>query len=444
MAGTYGDLAANGSFTSGTTSWWSGDPAMITLVAPGTGLEASATTDAANLWDAPFGQDNIVLRQGVLYTLSFTARASQASTSLRAQVGLGVDPWTAAIDKTVVLDTVDTHFVLQFTSSLATTAGQLSFQMGQATEVTVYLTEVRLTCSTVREGFYVDPDSNAQKWVNNNPTDERAPKILKSIASRPGARWFGNWNTDIQADVNAYVTAAAAVGKMPILAAYNMYWRDNGGESSGGAIDPAAYRTWIDAFAAGIGNRPAIVIVEPDSLAQAEYLPTETARADRYALVTYAAQALAARPLVRAYLDGANATWVQPAEMAARLIKGGIAAVKTFAVGVANFDATDISLGYGNQVVAALANQGVTGAKFVIDTARNGNGAMDDNGQHVDYCNPAGRRLGVPSSIGVGGAEYLLWLKFPGDSDGQCGVAPADTPAGTFSPYLAVRLIDGW
>ncbi|WP_370948085.1 hypothetical protein AB5J62_10975 [Amycolatopsis sp. cg5] len=49
--------------------------------------------------------------------------------------------------------------------------------------------------------------------------------------------------------------------------------------------------------------------------------------------------------------------------------------------------------------------------------------------------------LGVPAQVG-GGAELLLWVKTPGVSDGQCGIAPA-VPAGQFSPELAVRLIDG-
>ncbi|MFJ4684702.1 glycoside hydrolase family 6 protein [Streptomyces sp. NPDC088789] len=443
MAGTYGDLVDNGTFSNGTTGWWSGTPTMVSLAAPDNGLEASATTDAISLWDAPFGQDDITLRQGVLYTVSFTARASQAGTDLRLQIGLGAAPWTAALDKTVTLTTADTHFVFQFTSTLSTTAGQISFQMGQGTEVTVYLTEVCLTCSTVREGFYTDPDSNAMKWIDQNPQDPRAPLILKALARRPGARWFGDWTTDVRAEVDAYVTAAAAVGTLPIVVAYNMYNRDNGGESSGGARTPDAYRSWIDAFASGIGDRPALVIIEPDSLAQAEYLPTETARSERYSLVAHAARTLTTGPRVRAYLDGANAAWLKPSEMVGRLIKGGITATRGFAVGVANFDATDISCSYGQQVVTELANRGVAGARFVIDTSRNGHGAVDDNGQHVDYCNPAGRRLGVPSSVGVGGAEYLLWIKVPGDSDGQCGVAPPGTPAGVFSPYLAERLILG-
>ncbi|MFE9993542.1 glycoside hydrolase family 6 protein [Streptomyces avermitilis] len=443
MAGTYGDLVTNGSFTSGMSGWWSGNPAMITVATPGTGLQATATTNAVNLWDALFGQDGITLRRECQYTLSFTARASQANTTLRAAVQLGADPFTATLDKTVALGTVDTHFTFTFTSSLNTTAGQVTFQLGQGSTVTVYLTEVRLTCSTVREGFYVDPNSNAAQWLNANPADPRAPKILRSLVRRPTARWFGDWNANVQADVDAYVTAAAAVGKLPLLAAYNMHNRDNGGQSSGGAPTPEAYRAWIDAVAAGIGDRPALVVVEPDSLAQVGSLPTDAARTERYALVSYAAQALAARPLVRTYLDGGNATWIRPAEMAARLVAGGISAVKGFAIGVSNFDATDISCGYGQQITAELVKAGVAGARYVIDTSRNGNGAMDENGAHVDYCNPAGRRLGVPSSIGVGGAEYLLWIKVPGDSDGQCGIAPAGTPAGTFSPYLAERLIDG-
>ncbi|MFH8294958.1 glycoside hydrolase family 6 protein [Streptomyces sp. NPDC018059] len=443
MAGTYGDLIVNGNFADGTTFWWAGDATKVAIASGPGGLDATATTDAVNLSDASFGQDGIVLRKGVRYTLTLTARASQADTRLRVQVALGAAPWTAALDKTVTVGMADTSFVYTFVSSLDTTTGQVSFQMGQATPVTITLAQVRLTTSTVREGFYVDPDSNAAKWLALNPTDGRAPKIRNVIARRPSARWFGDWTANVQAEVDRYVAAAAASGTVPILTAYNMHWRDNGGESHGGALTPEAYKAWVDQFVAGLGDRPAIVIVEPDSLAQAEHLPTPEARATRYELSSYVAQALAAKPLVKAYLDAGNAAWLKPAQMAAQLVKGGVAATRRIAIGVAGFDATDISCQYGQQLVMALAAVGVPDVRFVIDTSRNGNGAMDDHGQHVAYCNPAGRRLGVPSSIGIGGAEHLLWIKNPGDSDGQCGIAPDNTPAGTFSPHLAERLIDG-
>ncbi|WP_323188134.1 hypothetical protein [Streptomyces sp. NBC_00237] len=53
---------------------------------------------------------------------------------------------------------------------------------------------------------------------------------------------------------------------------------------------------------------------------------------------------------------------------------------------MSNFDVTDISATYGTQVSQALAGLGVPGVRFVIDTSRHGNGAMDGAGQHVDYC----------------------------------------------------------
>lgn len=441
--GIYGDLVTNGEFVGGMTGWWAGDPSKVTVVTPGVGIAATASVDAVNPWDALFGQDNLTLRNGCNYTLSFTARASQPGTTLRAQAALTAAPYTPAADKTVTLGTVDRHYVVPFTSALpTTTACSVSFQFGQSTPVTVYVTEVRLTCSTVREGFYVDPDNNAATWAVDNPSDLNKDKIVRSIAVRPGARWFGDWTAAVTTEVTAYTTTAANLGKLPILAAYNIYNRDNGGESSGGAKTPALYEAWITALAAGIADRPALVILEPDSLAQLGNLPAGQ-RTQRLASLNYAVTALAACPLAVTYLDGGNATWIRAAEMAARLQDAGIAGAAGFAVGVSNFDATDVSCTYGNAITAALTALGVSGKRFVVDTARNGNGAMTSLGQHVDYCNPSGRRLGVPSSIGVGGAEYLLWAKFPGDSDGQCGTAPPGTPAGTFSPFLAVNLIDG-
>ncbi|WP_268985584.1 hypothetical protein [Streptomyces sp. CC228A] len=40
------------------------------------------------------------------------------------------------------------------------------------------------------------------------------------------------------------------------------------------------------------------------------------------------------------------------------MVQGGIAHVQRFSVGTANFDATDLSCGYGNQIVTAPANLG--------------------------------------------------------------------------------------
>jgi endoglucanase len=52
-------------------------------------------------------------------------------------------------------------------------------------------------------------------------------------------------------------------------------------------------------------------------------------------------------------------------------------------------------------------------------------------------------KLGVTSRLSDAGAEFLLWIKVPGDSDGKCPGRINDVPAGTFSPDLAIWLING-
>ncbi|MCO6008716.1 glycoside hydrolase family 6 protein [Actinoallomurus purpureus] len=281
-------------------------------------------------------------------------------------------------------------------------------------------------------GFYVDPDSNPATWVKNNPGD-RANRIKSAIADRPMARWFGDWSGDIGTAVSAYVGAADTADKLPVLVAYNVPGRDCSGHSAGGAGSPEAYRTWIANFAAAIGTRPAVVVIEPDAVAQIDCLPNDSERQIRLDLLKYATEQFKGKaPNTWAYLDGGNAKWIAPATMAKRLEAAGVHNVRGFAVNVSNYYTTDESVSYGAAVNASLSST----VPFVVDTSRNGKGSKDG-----EWCNPAGRKLGVPAQSG-GGAEMLLWVKVPGDSDGACGTAP-NTPAGQFSPDLAVHLTDG-
>ncbi|MFG1998677.1 glycoside hydrolase family 6 protein [Spirillospora sp. NPDC048911] len=286
--------------------------------------------------------------------------------------------------------------------------------------------------------FYVDPSSNPAVWVKKNPRDARAAAIKKSIATKPGAKWFGNWSGDIGKSVSAYVTAAQKAKKTPILVAYNITDRDCSGHSGGGAGSAAKYRTWISKFASAIGNRPAVVIIEPDAVAQLDCLPAAS-RKTRTALLSYATKQFQTKAKKsRAYLDGGNSNWIAPATMATRLNAAGVKNVRGFSINVSNFFTTAQSAAYGKKVNAALKSKYRYTKKFVIDTSRNGKGGVA--GQ---WCNPAGRKLGATSRTGgTSGAEYLLWIKVPGDSDGPCGVG-AGIPAGTFSPVLATRLIKG-
>ncbi|GAB7051378.1 glycoside hydrolase family 6 protein [Catenuloplanes indicus] len=285
-------------------------------------------------------------------------------------------------------------------------------------------------------GFYVNPNSSPASWVAANPGDGRAAAIRTQIAQRPMASWFGNWSGDIAGAVGGYVAAADAVDKLPLLVAYNIPGRDAcGGHSGGGAGSVAAYDAWISSFASAIGNRPAVVVVEPDSLGDFSCM-NQSQINDRVGMLSRAvAQFRSKAPNTWAYLDAGNPGWVNAQTMAQRLNTAGIGNARGFALNVSNYFTTGENTNYGGQVAAALRNYGHT-KPFVIDTSRNGNGA---NGQ---WCNPAGRRIGTPTQLG-GGAEMLLWLKTPGESDGNCGVGGGSS-AGQFLPEVAYKMIYGY
>lgn len=281
------------------------------------------------------------------------------------------------------------------------------------------------------DGFYVDPDSNPAVWVRDHADDGRQAAIKQNLSTKPIARWFGNWSGDIGGAVKGYVGKTGT--KLPVLVAYNIPGRDAcGGHSGGGAGTPEAYRAWISAFAAAIGTRPAVVIIEPDSLADFNCM-NATQIAARTAMVKYATEQFKAKaPNTWAYLDAGNAQWVPAAQMASRLDSAGVRNVRGFSINVSNYHTTAASTSYGNAVSGALP--GYT-KPYVIDTSRNG------NGHNGEWCNPGGRKLGTPARTG-GGAEMLLWVKVPGDSDGRCGKAPG-VDAGKFDPQLAYDLVYG-
>ena len=76
------------------------------------------------------------------------------------------------------------------------------------------------------------------------------------------------------------------------------------------------------------------------------------------------------------------------------------------------------------------------GARFVVDTSRNGLGSTDSR----EWCNPPGRALGTPPTADTGDplVDGHLWIKRPGESDGLCNSGP---PAGVFWPEYALDLV---
>lgn len=275
--------------------------------------------------------------------------------------------------------------------------------------------------------LFVDPTNSAAQWAANNSTDPRASVIADEIGSQPIARWFGDWNGNVGADVADYVSRATAAGAVPSLVAYNIPDRDCGQHSSGGAANFDQYDAWISSFASGLGNSGAIIVLEPDALALNDCAGSE--RNDALAnAVTTIKNACASCSV---YLDAGHSNWVSPGDMASRLVDAGVLQSDGFFTNVSNYNATGLEEAFGNQVLDALGNP--SGLAQVIDTSRNGNGA---NGE---WCDAAGRAIGAAPTLQTGATnvDAYLWIKVPGEADGCIA------GAGQFVPDRAFELANG-
>jgi endoglucanase len=236
-------------------------------------------------------------------------------------------------------------------------------------------------------------------------------------------------------------------------------------------------------------------------------LTPATANAARYTQLNYAVDKLEAQPNVKVYLDGTHNGWLGVGDAADRLVKAGVNRAAGFFLNVSNYQYTSNLVSYGTWVSQCIASGSYAGCPnqywnggpptwvgtalstygvwsdtasdpalstaginaryatypagtthFVIDTGRNGLGPWDYRGSYAsagvaqDWCNPPGRGAGIAPTTNTGNAlvDAYLWVKVPGESDGQCtrGTAgPADPEwgltdpiAGAWFPQQALQL----
>ncbi|MFD7527475.1 glycoside hydrolase family 6 protein [Streptomyces sp. NPDC059849] len=285
------------------------------------------------------------------------------------------------------------------------------------------------------ERYWVNPDGNAARQVAayKRDGDGASAALIERIARQPLGEWIGPDTPE--AEAKGLTEAAAQAGREPLLVLYNIPHRDCGQFSSGGAADGNAYRTWLEGVARGIGDRRATVILEPDALLHmVDGCTPQEFHEERYDLLKGAVERLGRQPGVRVYVDAGNAGWRTPDALFRPLRRAGIGAADGFAVNVSNFQTTQASTEFGKRLSAKVG-----GKPFVIDTSRNGNGPYRGGAPGEDWCNPPGRALGDPptTDTGDGLVDAHLWIKRPGESDGDCGGGPK---AGAWWPEYALGL----
>jgi endoglucanase len=427
----------------------------VLLLAAAPAARAATVTAEAETFSLPSGSGQVIgdasasagraleIWSNAAATGTVTAQATSSITvRARGQLCSGAPHMVVSVDGRVALDTdVAATSWSDYSAALALADGAHTVSVRFTNDYlrhncdrNLFVDRVQLISTTgprplPSAPLYVDPNTGAAAqaaaWRTSDPTDAA---LLDKIATEPQAAWFGDWSGDVTSAVNTYVSAAGAKGALPQLVAYDIPERDCGSYSSGGATSADAYRSWIRAFAAGIGSRAAIVVLEPDALAGLDCLSAADQQT-RYALLADAVHVLAANPGTYVYIDAGHDAWQPAATMAARLQQADVAEAQGFALNVSNFRAQAGLVSYGQAI-----SQATGGAHFVIDTSRNGLGPAPDG----SWCNPPGRALGArPGTTADAGLDYDLWVKRPGESDGTCNGGPA---AGVFWPDYALGL----
>ena len=339
--------------------------------------------------------------------------------------------------------------------------------------------------------FVPRPDREAREQIADLRAQSRGEDadLIQAMTAQPRAVWI-TMPVPARARhlVSTIVEQATRADRIPILVAYNIPGRDCAGLSAGGATNTASYKEWVDAFAEGIGNGRALVIVEPDSLG---LLPSECVENTgefpftddaRYRQLRYAVRRLGRQPRARVYLDGTHSHWLSVGDAASRLASAGITNADGFSTNVSNYRWTEYELKFGTWISKCIAfasnpddggwrlgrydrcadqyhsplgdvdpddiqtwrftdewydaNLGEAQATthFVIDTSRNGRGPWQSEASYPDaqeWCNPPGRGVGPRPQAGtaIRLLDAFLWIKPPGESDGECtrGLGPSGT-----------------
>jgi endoglucanase len=283
--------------------------------------------------------------------------------------------------------------------------------------------------------LFVDHDSSAAIAARTHP-------LISTIANQPGTTRFGAFSgSDVGLAVSRFLTRASAQepGTVPLLATYRLQ-DSHCGNWTPPPADVASYHGFIDRFAQGIGNHPAVLFLEIDSLITTPCL-TPAGLNIRLAELHDAINALTSNcPHLVIYTDAGAGDAIPAAQTASMLQRAGVSQIQGFFLNSTHFDWTSKEIAFGEQVSR------LTGGKhFVVNTDVNGQGPLvpADRVHHGNevLCNPPGRGLGPKPTANTGFANVdgFEWTTNPGESGGAC--VPGAPPTGAYWPAYAEMLV---
>ncbi len=187
--------------------------------------------------------------------------------------------------------------------------------------------------------------------------------LIATMEATPQAVWLtGGTPSEINGTVVKVMREATLERAVPTFVLYNIPGRDCGSYSAGGAQDTPTYEAWISTIATAIGDQKAVVLVEPDALAN---LPSDCGypstvnstqlTADRYTQITFAVDTLEAKPGTLVYLDAGNSAWHAVGDMASRLATAGVFHAQGFFSNVSNYRLSNYETHFDTWVSECLA-----------------------------------------------------------------------------------------
>ena len=285
--------------------------------------------------------------------------------------------------------------------------------------------------------FYLEPSRlNA---VKKEPNIE-LKKLYYQVYGTPCGGWYdggvspgsgGKEKNDRW--LKNFVEGAERARKTPIVVLYGIPNRDCGSFSKGGHPNAASYKEWIDRVSAIIGQRRAVVIIEPDAINYCGHKKGSAEYKERADLLTYCARKLKENnPNVASYIHAGNSDLVtkHPEAVANAIIDGGLKYMRGFALNVSGLGGTAEEQAGAERFVTYLASKGFKDVHYVIDTGRSGINRPKHQNANAPYnsCNNFNAALGPRSTTKTTGAhaDAYLWINGGGGSDGECNMgAPA-------------------
>jgi endoglucanase len=284
-----------------------------------------------------------------------------------------------------------------------------------------------------------------RRLPNVAPATARKIRLLTKIAAEPEAQrisyysWGGTPEGIFKQTQKLFChNFTADRGAVPIINTYFLHARLGGCPTHAtiSAYKPL-FQAQIDALAAGIARRPAVLLLEVDGVGSTTCVARNGQLRVWESMLRYEATTLAALPHTVVYLEGGysdsrNARW------AARILNAaGVRGIQGFFTNDTHLQWTSHEIRYGEQISRLTG-----GAHFIVNTAQNGHGPLlnpHPSTQGVeDLCNPPGRGLGPrpTTTPGFSRVDAFLWTSPPGNSSG-CGGGP---PGGVFWPARAEAL----